>query len=97
MSDGDKPVANPDIVLREEFDDWAILFDPDTGDCYGLNPTGVFIWKLLDGRHSIEEIVQKLRGEAEGVPETASEQVAGFTRALEKKGFVGFEFAPPAA
>jgi hypothetical protein len=25
------PIANPLIVLREEFDDWAILFDPDTG------------------------------------------------------------------
>ena len=34
MSQGDNPIANPLIVLREEFDDWAILFDPDTGDAY---------------------------------------------------------------
>jgi hypothetical protein len=50
--DARNPVANPLIVLREEFDDWAILFDPDTGNAFGLNPTGVFIWKLLDGKPS---------------------------------------------
>lgn len=44
----DKPVANPLIVLHEEFDDWAILFDPDRGNAFGLNPTGIFVWKLLD-------------------------------------------------
>ena len=32
MTHEDKPIANPLIVLREEFDDWAILFDPDSGD-----------------------------------------------------------------
>ena len=29
MDLNDKPVVNPDLVFREEFDDWAILFDPD--------------------------------------------------------------------
>jgi hypothetical protein len=29
------PVANPLIMLREEVDDWAILFDPDTGNACG--------------------------------------------------------------
>ena len=40
MPDYDKPVANPLIVLREEFDDWAILFDPDTGNAFGLQSSG---------------------------------------------------------
>ena len=38
----EKPIANPLIVLREEFDDWAILFDPDTGDAFGLNAAEPF-------------------------------------------------------
>ena len=49
MSHNNKPVANPLVVLREEFDDWAVLFDPDTGNAFGLSPVGVFVWKLLDG------------------------------------------------
>ena len=43
------PVTNPSIVFREEFDDWALLFDPDTGESYGVNPVGAFIWKELRG------------------------------------------------
>ena len=37
------PVANPSIVFREELDDWALLFDPDTGEAYGINPVGAYI------------------------------------------------------
>ncbi len=49
MTDDHKPIVNPYVQLREEFDDWAILFNPDTGRGFGLNPTGVRVWKLLDG------------------------------------------------
>jgi len=84
-------LANPQIVLREEFDDWAILFDPDTGDAFGLNPTGVFVWKLLDGRHSMDDIVQELRNEADGVPDDVPQQIVEFVQSLEKQGLVGYE------
>ncbi len=83
--------ANPLIVLREEFDDWAILFDPDTGNAFGLNPTGVFIWKLLDGRHSPDDIVRELRNEAADVPEDAQQHVGAFIQSLETQGLVGYE------
>jgi len=59
--DAQRFVANPVIVLREEFDDWAILFDPDSGGAFGLNPTSVYIWKLLDGNRTNEEIVEKVK------------------------------------
>ena len=31
VKSGELPLANPLVVLREEFDGWAVLFDPDTG------------------------------------------------------------------
>jgi SynChlorMet cassette protein ScmD len=83
--------ANPLIVLREEFDDWAILFDPDTGNAFGLNPVGVFIWKLLDGNHSPEDIVKGLRENAEEVPGEADEHLDEFLQDLVKKGLAGYE------
>ena len=55
MQDHNKPAANPLIVLREEFEDSAILYNPDSGSTFGLNPLGVFIWKRLDGHHSEED------------------------------------------
>ena len=49
MSNRDKPIRNPYVALREEFNDWAVLFDPDTGRRFNLSPTGIYVWKLLDG------------------------------------------------
>ena len=89
--DARNPVANPLIVLREEFDDWAILFDPDTGNAFGLNPTGVFIWKLLDGKHGADDIAVKLREEADEVPDDAPEHIRQFIGSLEQQGLVGYE------
>ena len=89
--DAKNPIANPLVVLREEFDDWAILFDPDTGNAFGLNPTGVFIWKLLDGKHDADAIVNRLREEADDVPDDAAEHARQFIAALEQQGLVGYE------
>jgi SynChlorMet cassette protein ScmD len=64
----EKPIANPSVVLREEFDDWAVLFDPETGAAFGLNPKGVCIWKLLDGERTLDEILEAIRAHAGGIP-----------------------------
>jgi SynChlorMet cassette protein ScmD len=85
------PVANQSIVLREEFDDWALLFDPETGNVFGINPVSVFIWKSLDGQHSLEEIFERLKSTCEDVPEGAKEDVAGFIDELVQKGLAGYE------
>jgi len=91
VGEKDKPIANPLIVLREEFDDWAILFDPDTGDAVGLNPVGVFIWKLLDGSHAAEDILKKLRANCESIPEEAGEHLKDFIKSLVERGLAGYE------
>ena len=83
--------ANPSIVLREEFDDWAILLDPDTGNAFGLNPVAVFIWKLLDGNHSSEDIEKELPEAADEMPEEAGEHLNEFIQELVQKGLAGHE------
>jgi SynChlorMet cassette protein ScmD len=90
--DGKKPIANPSVVLREEFDDWAVLFDPDTGDAFGLNPTGVFVWKLLNGERTSEAIIESIRARVGNLPEDAAEQIEAFVDALISKGLAGFEY-----
>jgi len=86
-----KPVANPLLVLREEFDDWAVLFDPDTGDSFGLNPVSVFIWKRLDGKHTLEDIVKDVRSECDDAPEDAQTSVKEFIDDIVEKGLAGYE------
>ena len=91
MSDKRKPVANSLVVLREEFDDWAILFDPDSGKALGVNPVGVFIWKHLDGKHTVENIVEELNKNCEDVPKDAENHVQEFIKQLLDEGMAGYE------
>jgi SynChlorMet cassette protein ScmD len=90
--DNNRPIANPLVVLREEFDDWAVLFDPDTGEGYGLNPMSVFIWKRLDGKHGIEDILADLReNDCKGMPEDATDRIQAFVDDLVEHGLAGYE------
>lgn len=91
MTLSDKPFANPTVVLREEFDDWAILFNPDTADAVGINPVGVAIWKLMDGTCGFGEIVKEVKEQFSNVPETALQEVTKFVEELTQLGFVGYE------
>jgi SynChlorMet cassette protein ScmD len=91
ISRRDKPIANPLVVLREEFDDWAVLFNPDTARALGINPVGVAVWKGMDGKSSLEEIVSEIKDCFEGVPENAFQEVTSFVNTLTEEGFVGFE------
>lgn len=91
MSQSDKPVANPLIVLREEFDDWATLFDPDSGDAFGLNPIGLFIWKRLDGNHGVSDILRDLEEYCDAVPEDVEDDLQDFIQELLQRGLAGYE------
>lgn len=86
MEDNGKPIANPYVVLREEFDDWAVLFNPDDDCGFGLSPAGVYVWKLLDGRHSIDDVFEEIRKHAVGVPEGAREHIRAFVEELVTQG-----------
>ena len=87
----DKLIPNPLVVLREEFDNWAILFDPDTGESFAVDPVGVFIWKNLDSHHTFEDIMIELRQKFEQVPEEAQEHCMEFLDDLIKRGFAASE------
>ena len=91
MDQTDKPIANPIVVLREEFDDWAVLYNPDTAEAVGTNPVGVAVWKRMDGKNSIEEIVSEIKNSFEDTPDTVSEEIATFVNTLAESGFVGLE------
>jgi len=78
-------------MLREEFDDWAILFNPDTAAAVGINPVGVAVWKRMDGKTSVKEIVLEIATAFEGVPEAAFEEITAFVDKLAETGYVGYE------
>ena len=96
MLSGQNPIANPVAVLREEFDDWAVLFNPDTAEAVGVNPVGVAIWKMMDGRHGIAELATGIRDQFDEVSESVNAEVEQYVSDLAERGFVGYEVELPA-
>ena len=80
---------NPVVVLREEFDDWAVLYNPDNAEAVGANPSGVDIWKRLDGTKSVNEIVKQIKQEYRNVSESADVEIFDFIDKLVKRGLIG--------
>lgn len=89
----DKPLVNPSVILREEFDDWAVLFDPDTAEGYALNPVGVLVWKHLDGSRTVDDIVAVIKENCEDVPAEVKDHCREFIADLIKQGLAGYEVA----
>ena len=90
LTDESKLIANQSIVLREESDDWAVLFDPETSHVYGLNPISVYIWRCLDGKSTIADIVRKLGEKCKDMPDDAMDYVKQFLSDLVEKGYAGY-------
>ncbi len=84
----DVPIIDPLPVLREDFEDWTILFHPLTGEAVGLDPVGVVTWKLIDGRRSADEIAAALKAEFEDAPPSVREDTLEFLQSLYRRLFI---------
>ena len=93
----DRPVINPVVVLREEFDDWAVLFNPDTAAAIGINPMAVMIWKRLDGTRTLQDVVAAIEQDYADVPGSVANDVVTFVDQLTQQGFVGMTIDQGAA
>jgi Coenzyme PQQ synthesis protein D (PqqD) len=47
-------------ILWRELDGEAVLLSPSAGCSYNLNQVGTLIWKLLDGKHTPNDIAQAI-------------------------------------
>ena len=83
-------MRNPDVVVKEEDPDGALLFDPETDRIRVLNSTGTFIWQLCDGDNDLESIAAALRESFEDAPgDQVSQQMEEFINEMIESGFVG--------
>lgn len=60
IKDQTRLVQNPDIVLREEEENAALLFEPNTGAIHILNGTALAVWSRLDGSQAVSQILAEL-------------------------------------
>ncbi|HRY61254.1 MAG TPA: PqqD family peptide modification chaperone [Candidatus Fermentibacter sp.] len=86
---GGRLQRNPDVVLREEDEDGALLFNPDTSEVRVLNATGLFVWRMCDGV-SEDDLVSALSAAFDSVPPgRVREDVDRFVCDLLASGFMG--------
>lgn len=83
-----KMIRNPTISLREESDDWALLYNPDTGASFSLNPVSVLVWKNLDGTHTIADLVAIIREKCLNVHDNVENQILNYIHALQERELV---------
>lgn len=89
IMDGARYSRNPSVVLREEDEEGALLFDPDTGDVRVLNATALCIWRNCSGS-TREQIERALAGEFGPVdPVRLAQDVARFLEEMTASGFLG--------
>lgn len=94
MKPNDTPKVHPAVVLREDFDDCAVLFHPLTGEAVGTGPVGVAIWKALDGRRPLMEIAAHIGDRFDNPPDTTLADTMEFLDDLHRKMLVTLEPSP---
>jgi len=83
-------IVNPDVNLREEDEDGALLYNPDTDRVQLLNPTGLHIWKLCAQGRTMEELIASLQADFDEVPADAvATDVEEFVTHMTDSGFLG--------
>ena len=83
-------LVNPEVVVREEDVDGALLFNTDTNRIRVLNSTGVFVWHLCDGTRDLAALVEAVKEGFENAPDDEVEQhVRQFVEEMVGTGFVG--------
>ena len=66
----------------------AVIISLDTKIFRGLNAVGSRVWELIDGRRSVDEIVEVIVREFDVTREQAAGDVQAFVRELLDKGLV---------
>jgi hypothetical protein len=88
-------VPKPSVVLREEDDNYALLYDPESGSVRILNSTAAAIWNLIDGRRTVGEVMALLREAFEGLDASAETQLLRLIQGLYQVGALGLPEDPP--
>ncbi len=60
----------------------------DLNSIYTLNEVGTSIWQLIDGQHSVDQLIESISSEYEVSKEEASNDVFDFLSTLEAEGLI---------
>ncbi len=89
------PIKNPAVLGQKIVADEMILMNADTAASLALtNQTALTVWEMIDGKRSIQGIINGLIDYFQDIPDTVADDVLGLLELLSKDGFIGFEYKP---
>ncbi len=82
------PVRSPSIVTRRTGSEYVLVpvanNIADMDSVYTLNETGAFIWEQIDGKRSVERLIDEMVKEYDIDNETATNDVLSFIETMNK-------------
>ncbi len=69
-------------VASRVMDEQAIVVLADSGEVTVFSPVATRIWELVDGKHTLAQIVETITAEYEVTPEAAQQDVQDFIQEL---------------
>ena len=79
-----QPTRHPDVFTSMTGDE-AVLVLPQRGQVKVLNQVGAFLWELLDGQHTVADLVEQLCQSFEVDEQTAQADILAFLKDLEAR------------
>jgi hypothetical protein len=67
MENAIKYQANPEVSFRDEGEEGAVLYNPDTDKSALMNATGARIWEFISEPKTVHEIAAMLVGSYSGI------------------------------
>ncbi len=83
-----RPRRNPDSSFNNIAGEGGLVVLPGKAEVKVVNPVGISVFALLDGHHTVEQIVDAVCEEYETDRRTATEDVAAFLAQLEEHGML---------
>jgi hypothetical protein len=75
-------------ILLKELAEGPALIDPYRRTLTTLNPTAFEIWQLIDGGHSVAEIIEAVRDSFDAEGEGLKKDVTSFLKDLVKREMI---------
>ena len=88
MSSDSNPRRHPDTAFRPVADEGGLVVIPGRSEVKVLNPVGIKVYQLLDGEHSVEQIITAVTAEFEVSTEDAARDVNDFIDLLKEHGLL---------
>lgn len=85
-----KIVISKDILFRE-IEGEAVLLNIRTGVYFGMNPVGTGIWRIMEKKKNLEDVLESMLENFEIDRKTCEQDLAEFVGRLEKNDLVSIE------